>query len=171
MANVAVVFHSGYGHTRRVAQSVADGAQGQLLEIDADGNLPEGAWETLAGADAILMHSKRPTADQIVEFMQNWNHKCPVVIVPTTYYKTPTSVYEEAGVSLVIWANHMLRAAIKVMQQTAARIRDERSIGSIESEVVSVKEIFRLQNAAELEEAEKVYLPKTGVEKQHASAL
>ena len=125
----------------------------------------------LAGADAILMHSKRPNADQIVEFMREWNNRCPVVIVPTTYYKTPTSVYEEAGVSLVIWANHMLRAAIKVMQQTAARIRDERSIGSIESEVVSVKEIFRLQGAAELEEAEKVYLPKTGVEKEHASAL
>ena len=125
----------------------------------------------LAGADAILMHSKRPNADQIVEFLREWNNKCPVVIVPTTYYKTPTSVYEEAGVSLVIWANHMLRAAIKVMQETAARIRDERSISTIESEVVTVKEIFRLQGAAELEEAEKVYLPKTGVEKERASAL
>ena len=57
MANVAVVFHSGYGHTRRVAQSVADGAQGQLLEIDADGNLPEGAQEALACADAIIFGS------------------------------------------------------------------------------------------------------------------
>lgn len=122
---------------------------------------------SLAGADAILMHSKRATADQIVEFMQNWKHKCPVVIVPTTYYKTPTSVYQEAGVSLVIWANHLLRASIKAMQQTAARIYEEQSIGSIEAEVVTVKEIFRLQGAAELEEAEKVYLPKTGVEKQH----
>jgi len=124
-----------------------------------------------AGADAILMHSKLSTADQIVAFVREWNNKCPVVIVPTTYYKTPTSVYEEAGVSLVIWANHMLRASIKAMQQTAAQIYAEQSIGAIEGQVVSVKEIFRLQGAAELEEAEKVYLPKSGVEKQHASAL
>ena len=125
----------------------------------------------LAGADAILMHSKLSTADQILAFMREWKDKCPVVIVPTTYYKTPTSAYEEAGVSLVIWANHLLRAGIKAMQQTAAQIYAERSISSIESQVVSVKEIFRLQGAAELEEAEKVYLPKSGVENQHISAL
>lgn len=121
-----------------------------------------------AGADAILMHSKLKTADQILDFMRAWGNKCPVVIVPTTYYNTPTSAYEAAGVSLVIWANHLLRASIKAMQQTAAQIYQERSISSIEGQVVSVKEIFRLQNAAELEEAEKQYLPRA--EKQHVSA-
>lgn len=124
----------------------------------------------LAGADAILMHSKLKTADQILQFMREWGQKCPVVIVPTTYYNTPTSAYEEAGVSLVIWANHLLRSAIKAMQQTAAQIHQERSIGSIEGQVVSVKEIFRLQNAAELEEAEQRYLPKVGVEDSQVSA-
>ena len=114
----------------------------------------------LAGADAILMHSKLKTADQILEFLRAWGGKCPVVIVPTTYYNTPTSAYEEAGVSLVIWANHLLRASIKAMQQTAAQIHQERSISAIEGQVVSVKEIFRLQNAGELEEAEQRYLPK-----------
>jgi NAD(P)H dehydrogenase (quinone) len=54
MTNIAVIFHSGYGHTQRVAQYVADGAQAELIAIDADGNLPEGAWETLAAADAII---------------------------------------------------------------------------------------------------------------------
>ena len=54
MINIAVIFHSGYGHTQRVAQYVADGAQAELIAIDADGNLPEGAWETLAAADAII---------------------------------------------------------------------------------------------------------------------
>lgn len=124
----------------------------------------------LAGADAILMHSKLKTADQILQFMREWGQKCPVVIVPTTYYNTPTSAYAEAGVSLVIWANHLLRSAIKAMQQTAAQIHQERSISSIEGQVVSVKEIFRLQNAAELEEAEQRYLPKVGVEDSQVSA-
>lgn len=54
MSEIAVVFHSGYGHTQRVAQFVAEGAGAQLIAIDADGNLPAGAWETLAAADAII---------------------------------------------------------------------------------------------------------------------
>ena len=57
MTKTVVVFHSGYGHTQRMAQSVAEGADAELLAIDADGNLPDGAWETLAAADAIIMGS------------------------------------------------------------------------------------------------------------------
>jgi multimeric flavodoxin WrbA len=57
MAKVAVVFHSGYGHTLRMAQAVAEGAQAELLAIDAEGNLSEAAWETLNAADAIIMGS------------------------------------------------------------------------------------------------------------------
>jgi phosphoenolpyruvate phosphomutase len=120
-----------------------------------------------AGADAILMHSKMSTADQIVAFMHEWQETCPVVIVPTTYYSTPTDIFEEAGVSLIIWANHLLRSSIKAMQQTAAQIYMERSLHTIEKEVVSVKEIFRLQNAAELQEAEQRYLPRNGARNGH----
>jgi multimeric flavodoxin WrbA len=54
MTKVVVVYHSGYGHTQRVAGYVADGANAQLLAIDAEGNLPEGGWEQLAAADAII---------------------------------------------------------------------------------------------------------------------
>lgn len=57
MAKVAVVFHSGYGHTQRMAQAVAEGAQADLVTIDAEGNLPEGGWDTLNAADAIVMGS------------------------------------------------------------------------------------------------------------------
>ena len=57
MVNVAVVFHSGYGHTLRMAQFVADGAGAELVAIDADGNLSEEGWSTLKDADAIIMGS------------------------------------------------------------------------------------------------------------------
>ena len=57
MAHIAVVYHSGYGHTQRLAQSVAEGAGAQLVAIDAEGNLPEGGWETLAAASAIIFGS------------------------------------------------------------------------------------------------------------------
>jgi multimeric flavodoxin WrbA len=57
MAKVAVVFHSGYGHTLRMAQSVAEGAHAELVAIDAEGNLSDAGWETLNAADAIIMGS------------------------------------------------------------------------------------------------------------------
>ena len=57
MANISVVFHSGYGHTKRMAEAVAEGAGATLIAIDAEGNLPEGGWETLKMADAIIMGS------------------------------------------------------------------------------------------------------------------
>lgn len=57
MAKVVVVYHSGYGHTQRMAQSVAQGADAELIAIDADGNLPEGGWDALDAADAIVMGS------------------------------------------------------------------------------------------------------------------
>jgi multimeric flavodoxin WrbA len=87
MTNVAVVFHSGYGHTQRMAQSVAEGAGATLVAIDAEGNLPEGGWETLASADAIIMGSptymgsvswqfkKFADASSKVWFSQGWKDK------------------------------------------------------------------------------------------------
>ncbi len=57
MATIAVIYHSGYGHTQRMAQAVAEGAGAQLIAIDAEGNLPEGGWEQLKAADAIIMGS------------------------------------------------------------------------------------------------------------------
>jgi multimeric flavodoxin WrbA len=57
MAKVAVVFHSGYGHTLRMAQLVADGANADLVAIDADGNLSDNNWATLNEADAIILGS------------------------------------------------------------------------------------------------------------------
>lgn len=112
-----------------------------------------------AGADAILMHSKQSNADQILDFMGEWGDRSPVVIVPTMYPFTPTEVFEEAGVSLVIWANHMLRSSITAMQKTASVIRDAGSLAPVENEIVPVSEIFRLQNADELKAAELKYLP------------
>jgi multimeric flavodoxin WrbA len=57
MAKVAVVFHSGYGHTQRVAQFVAEGAGAELISIDANGDITEAQWATLDAADAIVFGS------------------------------------------------------------------------------------------------------------------
>ncbi|MBV8534336.1 MAG: phosphoenolpyruvate mutase [Alphaproteobacteria bacterium] len=112
-----------------------------------------------AGADAILIHSKQKTAAEISAFAERWANRCPVVIVPTTYYATPTSVFRQAGISTVIWANHNLRASISAMRETCRQIRDDESLHEIEGRIAGVQEVFRLVGNAELEAAEKRYLP------------
>lgn len=112
-----------------------------------------------AGADAILIHSKIPTAEQVLNFKSEWQDRCPVVIVPTMYHSTPTPVFQEAGISVAIWANHLMRTTISSLQQAAAKIFAEQSIAEIEKQIVPVNEIFRLQNAEELQSAEKIYFP------------
>jgi phosphoenolpyruvate phosphomutase len=112
-----------------------------------------------AGADALLIHSKKSTPDQILAFAQAWDKPCPLVIVPTMYYSTPAQVFRDAGIRLVIWANHNVRTSINAMQETCRTIYEEESVRNVEDEVVPVKEVFRLQNAQELLEAEDRYLP------------
>jgi phosphoenolpyruvate phosphomutase len=69
----------------------------------------------VAGADAILIHSKIDNSSEIEKFLLEWNRRSPVVIVPTMYYNTPTDKFREWGVNLVIWANHNMRASITAM--------------------------------------------------------
>jgi multimeric flavodoxin WrbA len=57
MSKIVIVYHSGYGHTKKVAEAVAEGSAGALLAIDAEGNLPEGGWEQLAAASTIVFGS------------------------------------------------------------------------------------------------------------------
>jgi len=57
MPKISVVYHSGYGHTKRMAEAVADGAGANLIVIDAEGNLPEGGWDALSASDTIIMGS------------------------------------------------------------------------------------------------------------------
>ena len=113
-----------------------------------------------AGADGILIHSALSVPDEILSFKQEWGNRCPVVIVPTKYYSTPTDVFRQHGFSIVIWANHMLRSAVTAMQKTAKTLKEQQHLLSIEDKVAPVSEIFRLQNAAELQEAEDRYLPR-----------
>jgi phosphoenolpyruvate mutase len=112
-----------------------------------------------AGADAILIHSKQSTADEILAFTKHWNNRCPVVIVPTKYPDTPTDTFRNANVSLAIWANHNLRAAMTAIRETSQQIFKEQSIARVDKNMVKVKEIFDLTDNDELEEAEKKYLP------------
>lgn len=113
-----------------------------------------------AGADAILIHSKLSEPDEVLTFMREWHNRCPVVLVPTTYFKTPVKVFEQAGASVIIWANHTLRASIRAMQKTVGMIYRQRSVSNVQEHIVSLKDVFALQNLDELQDAEAKYLPR-----------
>jgi phosphoenolpyruvate phosphomutase len=115
-----------------------------------------------AGSDGILIHSALSNPSEVLAFKKEWADRSPVVIVPTKYYSTPTDVFREAGFSLAIWANHMLRAAIVAMRDCAETLHREQSLLSMEDRIAPVKEIFRLQGASELQDAEDRYLPQRG---------
>lgn len=54
MSKIVVVYFSGYGHTRRIAETVAEGASASIIAIDSEGNVPDTAWDELAAADGII---------------------------------------------------------------------------------------------------------------------
>lgn len=113
-----------------------------------------------AGADALVIHSKRSTADEVLAFCAAWKHRTPVILIPTKYHTTPTSVFEDAGVAALIWANHNLRASISAMRETSRAIFSTRSLKSVEPRVAPLVDVFELSGNAELEAAEARYLAK-----------
>lgn len=114
-----------------------------------------------AGADAILIHSAKSDGAEILEFCGLWDARTPLVVVPTKYPQVSATTLHDAGVSLVIWANHLVRSSVAAMQQTAEIIHREASIKDLPG-LVPVDEIFRIQDVAELKRAEARYLPRSG---------
>ncbi len=128
-----------------------------------DEALRRGEAYRLAGADAILIHSKLSKPDEILTFAREWGRRLPLVIVPTRYYSTPTDVFRQAGISVVIWANPLVRSAAAAMQSVAKEIYQSQTLVNVEDRIASVEEIFRLQNADEYSAAERLYLAARGV--------
>lgn len=104
----------------------------------------------LAGADALLIHSKRSTPDEVTEFCARYTGDLPVVAVPTTYADTTMDQLHAAGVSLAIYANHGLRSAISSTRETLGAILRERSASGVEPRLASLSDVFRIQDTTRL---------------------
>lgn len=112
-----------------------------------------------AGADAILVHSKQRTPDEVVAFCQAWPGTRPIVLVPTAYPQLDEAAIGRLGkVGLVIYGNHAIRAAVAAMRRTFARIRAEGGIAGVEAEIATVAEVFALQGDDRLRGIERAYL-------------
>ncbi|AXU94737.1 phosphoenolpyruvate mutase [Erwinia persicina] len=110
-----------------------------------------------AGADAILIHSKKSDASEIIEFSNEWAERSPLIIVPTKYYSTPTELYRDLKISTVIWANHSLRASVVAIENITKKIYDTQSISEVEQDIVSLQDLFLLTNEVNSAIAEKKY--------------
>jgi phosphonopyruvate hydrolase len=112
-----------------------------------------------AGADAVLIHSKQTTPDEILSFCRAWPSRAPLVLVPTSY---PRLSFADIGalekVGLIICGNHAIRAAVGAMRDVFRRIRTEGGIASVEDRIATVAEVFALQGDARMRELEKAYL-------------
>lgn len=112
-----------------------------------------------AGADAILIHSKQKTPDEILAFISGWSGRVPLVLVPTAYPQlTEADIAATGKVGIVIYGNHAIRAAVGAMRSVFAQIRRDGGIRGVDAALPSVKEIIALQGDAQMREIEKKFL-------------
>ncbi|MEU6275761.1 isocitrate lyase/phosphoenolpyruvate mutase family protein [Streptomyces populi] len=98
-----------------------------------------------AGADAVLVHSKKKDEREVVEFLDGWDGRRPVVIVPTTYPQWSAAEATKHGVSVVIYANQGLRATVQALRDTFRTIYDDGTSLGVESGIAPVSDVFALQ--------------------------
>lgn len=112
-----------------------------------------------AGADCILIHSKSESDEEVVAFARKWRRPTPLVVVPTTFKYASVKRLEQAGFKMVIFANQALRAAIRAMRETLARLRREGRAAAVDDSIVPLEDVYRLIGVQELKENEKQFLP------------
>lgn len=100
-----------------------------------------------AGADGVMIHSKEKDAKEILDFCERYKkfeNKIPLVVVPSTYSQIKEEDLINAGVNIVIYANHLLRSAYPAMKKTAECILENERAHEAEEFCLSIKDILNL---------------------------
>ena len=108
-----------------------------------------------AGADAILIHSKQKTPDEIFEFMDSWKGSSPIIVIPTTYDSVSIEELISHKIKAVIHANQTLRAAHFSMSRILKQMINSDRLSDVEEEISSMEDIFELQEMYEIKDKEK----------------
>ena len=108
-----------------------------------------------AGADAILIHSKQKTPDEIFEFTDSWKGSVPIVVVPTTYDSVKISELESHKIKMVIYANQTLRVAHMAMTRLLENMIKADHISDIKDKMSTMQDIFDLQEMYDIKNKEK----------------
>ena len=107
-----------------------------------------------AGADAILIHSKKDTPNEVFEFADTWGGSLPVIIVPTSYPSIRLNDLQKHKIKMIIYANQTLRAAHAAMSQILNQIKNSESLDSVKDKISTMEDIFKLQKMYELKSEE-----------------
>ena len=107
-----------------------------------------------AGADAILIHSKKETPDEIFEFCDTWNGNIPIIVIPTSYPNVTLNELQNHKVKMVIYANQSLRAAHWAMADHLNKLSTSSSLSDVETKMTDMKDIFQLQEMYEIKQQE-----------------
>ena len=108
-----------------------------------------------AGADAILIHSKQKTPDEIFEFTDSWKGSAPLVVVPTTYDSVKISELESHKIKMVIYANQTLRVAHMAMTGLLNELIKADHISDVKDKISTMQDIFHLQEMYDIKNKEK----------------
>ncbi|MCH8916209.1 MAG: isocitrate lyase/phosphoenolpyruvate mutase family protein [Thaumarchaeota archaeon] len=109
-----------------------------------------------AGADAILIHSKKSTPDEIFEFAESWGGNLPLVVVPTSYPTVKLDELVSHKIKIVIYANQTLRAAHAAMSRLLSQIIESESVTQTKEDLSSLEDIFHLQEMYKIKKQEKI---------------
>lgn len=108
-----------------------------------------------AGADAILIHSKKHTPDEIFQFVDSWNGNLPIVVVPTNYGSVKIKELINHKIKMTIFANQTLRASHAAISRTVNEIINSESMNDLQEKISSMEEIFELQEMYDLKTHEE----------------
>ncbi len=115
-----------------------------------------------AGADAVLIHSKSPTFDELKAVAKAWSGRVPLVVVPTIFDGVTAAELEDSGFKIVIYANQMVRASIRAMRDALDVIKKDTRPGSVNDRIVKLKEVYEIVGVPQMEEDERRFLPVGG---------
>ena len=115
-----------------------------------------------AGADAILIHSKKDTPNEIFEFSDMWNGNIPLVVVPTSYPSVNLDELISHKIRMVIYANQSLRVAHAAMSRVLQEINKTKSLSEVEEKMSTMEQIFELQEMYNIKKEVEEELKKLG---------
>ena len=108
-----------------------------------------------AGADAILIHSKQDTPEEIFEFSESWGGTLPLVVVPTSFPTVKLDELVSHKIKMVIYANQTLRATHAIISKVLEQLKNSASISDLSIDMTSMQEIFQLQETYNIKKQEE----------------
>ena len=108
-----------------------------------------------AGADAILIHSKRDSSEEVFEFSESWGGTLPLVVVPTSFPTVKLDELISHKIKMIIYANQTLRATHAVILKVLEQLKNSTSINDISVDMTTMQEIFLLQETYNIKKQEE----------------